>query len=126
MYQTDKFASSENEGTLVLILGDFVVLAEVEGFVLQVVAPKVFSTKDEVVAQVLVADLGQASALGDRVTGGALLPSEAHVLGQELVFREAGDVDNLGQDTSSGDSAQSLDGDDGIGNGIDVTGNPLV
>jgi len=37
MHQTHELASSQDEGTFVLMIGDFVVLAPVVGFELQVV-----------------------------------------------------------------------------------------
>ncbi len=63
MHQTHEFASCEYEGTFVLILRDFAVLAPVVGFVLQVVQPEFVCAQDEVVAQILVAHLGQSSVL---------------------------------------------------------------
>jgi hypothetical protein len=61
-----KLASRQDEGTFVLVLGYFLVLAPVVGLVLQVVLAEQVGAQDEVVAQVNVADFGQAGVLGDR------------------------------------------------------------
>ena len=47
MYQTHKFASRENEGAFVLMLGNLLILAPVEGFVLQVEPSERIGAKDE-------------------------------------------------------------------------------
>lgn len=67
MHQTHEFASSEDEGTLVLMLGHFTVLAPVESLVFKVELAKGVGAQDEVVAQVLVADLGEPGVLRDKV-----------------------------------------------------------
>jgi hypothetical protein len=103
-----------------LVLGDFLIFAPVVGFVLQVVLAEQVGSQDEVVAQIDVADFGQAGVLGDKSSGGTLVPGQAGKLGQVLLFLETKDVDDLGQDASGDDCPQALDGDDGIGNGVNV------
>jgi len=103
MHQTHKLASREDEGTFVLILGYFLVHAPVVGFVLQVVLTEQVGAQDEVVAQVDVADFGQAGVLGYKVARGAFPPSQAHELGEVLLLWETEDIDDLGQDTSRDD-----------------------
>ena len=49
-----------------------------------------------------------------KVRSDNLLPGQTDASGQVLVFRKAGDVDDLGQDTGGDDGSQTLDGDDGI------------
>ena len=120
MHQTHELASRQNEGTFVLVLGDFLILAPVVGFVLQVVLAEQVGSQNEIVAQVDVADFGQTGVLGDKFAGGTLAPSQAHVLSQVLVLLKTKDVDDLGQDAGGDDRPQALDGDDGIGNGVDV------
>jgi len=126
MHQTHEFASREHEGTFVLVLGDFVVLAPVVSFVLQVEATELVCALDEVVAGVDVTDFGHASVLGDEVAGRAPLPGQADILGQVLVFREARDVDDLGQDACGDDGSQAFDGDDRVGNGVAVASDELI
>ena len=126
VHQSHQLASSKNEGTFMLILGDFVVLAPVVGFVFQVELAESIGAKDEVVSQVAVADFGQASMLRDRTAAGALLPSQAHILSQMLVFIKAGNIHDLSQDAGGDDSSQAFDGDDGVGKGLDIVGDVLV
>ena len=77
MHQTHEFASGEDEGTLVLILGHFAVLAPVESLILEIELAEGVGSQDQVVAQVLVADLGEPGVLRDKVARGALLPGDA-------------------------------------------------
>jgi len=126
MHQTDKFAGRENEGAFVLMFGHLLVLAPVVGFVLQVEHSERIGTEDEVVATIDVADLGQAGILGDEAPGGAPVPGQANLLSQVPVFREARDVDDLGQEAGGDDRAEAPDGDDGVGDGVDGLGDPLV
>jgi hypothetical protein len=69
MHQTHKLASSEDEGTLMLVLGDFIVLTPVIGLVLHSVSSNLVSSLDEVVAPVRVAELGEAGVLRDEAAG---------------------------------------------------------
>ena len=96
MHQTDELASGKHESALVLILGDFIELAPIEGFVLQVEQAELVGSYDEVVATIRIADFGHTGVLRDKACTGALGPGDAKVLSQVLVFREARDIDDLG------------------------------
>lgn len=50
IHQTHELASGQDEGAFVLILGDFVILAEVVGLILQVEQTELIGTQDEIVA----------------------------------------------------------------------------
>jgi len=126
MHQTHEFASRENEGAFVLMLGHLLVLAPVVGVVLEVEPSERVGAKDEVVAAVDVADLSQVGVLRDEAPRRALVPGQTKILSEVLVFREAVDIDDLGQDASGDDRAKALDGDDGVGNGVDGTSDLLV
>jgi hypothetical protein len=94
VHQSHQLASGKDEGTFMLMLGNFVVLAPVVGFVIQVELAEPVGTQDEVVTQVAVTDFGQASVLRDRVATIAFLPSQAHILSQMFMLIETGDVDD--------------------------------
>jgi len=108
------------------MLGYFLILAPVEGLVLQVEPSERIGAKDEVVSSVDVADLGQAGVLRDEATRRALVPSQANVLSQVPVFREARDVDDLSQETGGDDRAKALDGDDRVGDWVNGVSDLLV
>ena len=103
MHQTDKFTSREDEGTFVLILGDFLVLSPIVSLVLQIELTEAICPQDEVIAGIRVADFGQAGILGDEAPTGAFGPGDATVLGQVLVFRETVDIDDFGQEAGGDD-----------------------
>jgi hypothetical protein len=117
MHQTHELASRKYEDTFVLMLGGLVVLASVEGLVLQVEQAQLVGAYDKVVATIRTADLGHARVLGDKASAGTLGPGDAKVLGQVLVFGEARYIDNLGQEAS---------GDERIGDRVDAAGDLLV
>ena len=70
------------EGAFVLMLGHFLILAPVVGLVFQVELAQAVGPQNRIVAQVDVADLGQARVLRDEATGRPLLPRQADVLSQ--------------------------------------------
>jgi len=126
MHQTHKLASGEDEGTLVSVFGDFVVLAPVIGLVLHSVLSDLVSSLDEVVASVRVADFSKPGVLRDEVAGGAPFPSDPKMLSEVLILREARDVDDLSEQATGDDGAEAWDGDDGIGHRVDGAGDVLV
>ena len=126
MHQTHEFARGKDESTFVLVFGHFLVLAPVIGFELQVEHSEGIGAKDEVVTPVGIAHLGQAGVLRDRATRGVVVPGQAEVLSEVFVFGEAGDVGNLGQDTGRDDRAKSWDGDEGVGERGNGSGDLLV
>jgi hypothetical protein len=88
MRQTHGLADCQNEGALVLVFGDLLLLAPVVGLVLQVVLAEQVRAQDEVAAQTDVADFCQAGALGDKVGGRALVPGQATRLRQVPLLLE--------------------------------------
>ena len=103
MHQTDKFASGEDEGTFMLILGDFLVLAPIESLVFQVELAEAISTQDKVISAIGIADFGHTGVLRDEASAGAFGPGDTEILGQVLVLRKTVDSDDFGQEAGGDD-----------------------
>ena len=81
MHQTDEFTSGEDEGTFMLILGDFLVFAPIESLVFQVELAEAVSTQNEVIATIRIANFGHAGVLRDEASTGAFGPGDTEILG---------------------------------------------
>lgn len=91
MDQTDEFPGGQDESAFVLMFRHFLIFAPVVGLEVQVELAQTIGSKNGVVAQIDVADFGQASILRNEPPRGAPLPSQTAVLSQLRMVREARD-----------------------------------